>query len=58
MSEDISLVDCFLTPLLWRLPVLDISLPESADPIYDYADRMFAREGFEASLTDAEREMR
>jgi RNA polymerase-associated protein len=58
MSDEISLVDCYLAPLLWRLPKLGISLPEAADPICDYADRMFAREGFENSLSDAERELR
>lgn len=58
MSDEISLVDCYLAPLLWRLPSLDISLPESADPIMDYADRLFAREGFDISLSEAERELR
>lgn len=58
MSDEISLVDCYIAPLLWRLPAIGISLPESGDAIYDYADRMFAREGFENSITDAEREMR
>lgn len=58
MSEEISLVDCYLAPLLWRLSSLEISLPESADPLLDYAERMFAREGFDTSLTEAERELR
>jgi RNA polymerase-associated protein len=58
MSDEISLVDCYLLPLLWRLPELGISLPEAADPICDYADRLFAREGFQASLSEAERELR
>lgn len=58
MSDEISLVDCYLTPLLWRLPSIGIDLPEAADAICDYADRMFAREGFQSSISDAEREMR
>ena len=58
MNDEISLVDCYITPLLWRLPSLDMSLPSSADPVMDYADRMFDREGFQKSLTDAERELR
>ena len=58
MSDEISLTDCYLTPLLWRLPSLGISLPAAADPLYDYADKMFQREGFKNSLTDSEREMR
>lgn len=58
MNDEISLVDCYITPLLWRLPSIGIDLPEAADAICDYADRMFAREGFQVSISDAEREMR
>ena len=58
MSDDYSLVDCYLAPLLWRLPYYRISLPRQAKPLLQYADRLFEREAFEASLSDAEREMR
>lgn len=58
MSDEISLLDCYLAPLLWRLPSIGISLPESADPLYDYADKMFAREGFQVGLSETERELR
>lgn len=58
MSDEISLVDCYLAPLLWRLPDLEITLPEYADAIYEYADRLFAREEFQKSLTDIEKELR
>lgn len=58
MNDEISLVDCYITPLLWRLPSIGIDLPEAGDAICDYADRMFAREGFQSSISDAEREMR
>ncbi len=58
MSDDFSLVDCSLTPLLWRLPELGIELPRQAQPLLDYADRMFNRESFQSSLTELEREMR
>ncbi len=57
-SEEFSLLDCCLAPLLWRLPTLDIELPSQADPILDYADRMFERSSFQASLTELERELR
>jgi RNA polymerase-associated protein len=57
MSDDYSLADCYLAPLLWRLPYYRISLPRQAKPLLQYAERLFEREAFEASLSDAEREM-
>ncbi len=58
MSEDYSLVDCCLGPILWRLPVLGIELPEKqCKPLLQYMERLFEREAFQASLSDAEREM-
>jgi RNA polymerase-associated protein len=58
MSDEFSLLDCYLAPLLWRLPSLEISLPESADVIYDYAERIFKIPAFQSSLTELERELR
>ncbi|MBE0509423.1 MAG: glutathione S-transferase N-terminal domain-containing protein [Chromatiales bacterium] len=58
LSDEFSLVDCALAPLLWRLPHYGISLPKQAAALLDYADRIFARESFRESLTEQEREMR
>ena len=58
MHDEISLVDCYILPLFWRLPSLDMDLPAAAEPLLDYADRMFDREGFQQSLTEAELELR
>jgi RNA polymerase-associated protein len=58
LSDEMSLVDCCLLPILWRLPVMGIELPRQAKPLLDYMDRQFAREAFQASLSPAEREMR
>jgi RNA polymerase-associated protein len=59
MSEEFSLVDCCIAPLLWRLPVMGIELPEAqCKPLIRYMKRLFERESFQASLSDAEREMR
>lgn len=59
MSEEFSLVDCYLAPLLWRLPVLGIELnPSSSKYLQLYMQRVFARGAFLASLTESEREMR
>lgn len=59
MSEEFSLVDCYLAPLLWRLPVLGIDLigPGSKE-LKVYMNRVFERDSFLASLTETEREMR
>lgn len=58
MSDEFTLVDCALLPLLWRLPSLDIILPAQAKAILDYAEKMFERESFQTSLSVDEREMR
>ena len=59
MNEEFGLSDCYLGPLLWRLPVLGINLdPRTAKEINAYMTRIFERESFKASLTEAEREMR
>ncbi|MEJ5863110.1 glutathione S-transferase N-terminal domain-containing protein [Pseudomonas farsensis] len=58
MSDEQSLVDCCLLPILWRLPVMGIELPRQAKPLLDYMERQFAREPFQASLSAVEREMR
>lgn len=59
MSEEFSLVDCYLSPLLWRLPVLGVELSGAgAKDLQIYMQRVFERDAFLASLTEAEREMR
>ncbi len=58
MSNEYSLMDCYISPLLWRLPTLGIELPKQAKPLLNYADRLFNREAFQSSLTKIEREMR
>ena len=57
LSDDFTLVDCCLAPILWRLPYLAIDLPRSAKAIQQYADRVFKRESFQVSLSEAEREL-
>lgn len=55
LSEEFSLVDCAIAPMLWRLKSLDIVLPVEAKTITEYGKRLFGREAFQVSLTDAER---
>jgi RNA polymerase-associated protein len=58
MSDDFTLVDCAIAPLLWRLPALGVDLPPQASPLEEYAQRLFERESFQRSLTEPEQEMR
>ncbi|MEM7281060.1 MAG: glutathione S-transferase N-terminal domain-containing protein [Pseudomonadota bacterium] len=59
LSDEFSLVDCTIAPILWRLPHFGIELPEKeAAPILKFAETVFARRSFQASLTELEQEMR
>ncbi len=57
LSDEFSLVDATIAPVLWRLKHYNIELPAQAKAVREYAERMFARESFKASLTEAEKEM-
>jgi RNA polymerase-associated protein len=56
LSEEFSLLDCSIVPLLWHLPKLGIDLPPQSKPIQDYAFRIFERPSFKVSLTLGEPE--
>lgn len=59
MGDEFTLVDCFIAPVLWRLPTWGISFsPAETRAINKYADRIFARDSFQASLTESEQELR
>ena len=59
MNDELTLVDCCVLPILWRLKMLDINLRDkSARPLRSYMQRMFERPAFRRSLTEAELEMR
>lgn len=59
LGEEFTLVDCCLAPVLWRLPVWGITLPQADMKVLDkYAERVFERDSFQASLTELEQEMR
>jgi RNA polymerase-associated protein len=57
MSEEFSLMDCAVAPILWRLSKYKIELPASTKPLKDYCNRIFQMDSFRASLSDAEREL-
>jgi stringent starvation protein A len=59
LSEDFSLIDCCLAPLMWRLPAMGIELTgRGAKEVESYMKLLFERDSFQASLTDVERELR
>ena len=57
LSDELSLVDCTLGPLMWRLPVYGIKLGKPGNAIEAYAQRLFNLRSFKASLTGAERDL-
>ena len=57
MSEEFSLIDCAIAPLLWRLPSIGIDVSTHNDVINNYAQRIFKRAAFKRSLSEAEKEM-
>jgi len=60
MSEDFSLVDCVIAPILWRLPLIGIELQKDTKtkPIYEYMQRVFTKPCFIDSLSELERDIR
>lgn len=59
LSEEFTIVDCCIAPILWRLPALGIELDaKQAKPISKYMERIFSRDGFKASLSDLEEDIR
>jgi RNA polymerase-associated protein len=58
LSDEFSMVDATIAPILWRLPRYEIDLPTQAQPILKYASTIFSRPAFRHSLSESEREMR
>lgn len=58
LSDEFSLLDCALAPLLWRLPQLGIEVPAKSKGLLTYMQRLFKRDAFQTSLSDAERQLR
>lgn len=59
MGDEFTLVDCCIAPVLWRLPAWGITLsPAEMKVLNKYAERVFRLDAFQASLTEAEQELR
>lgn len=57
LSDEFSLVDCSIAPILWRLQSYGIEIPAHAQSIRSYMNDVFARRSFQESLTELEQEM-
>lgn len=55
LNTEMSLADCAMVPIIWRLPALGIKLPKEARAIEDYGHRFFHGAGFMRSMTEEER---
>ena len=58
LSDEFSLVDATIAPVLWRLAHYEIELPVQAQPRLKYAGLVFSRPAFRDSLSELEQEMR
>ena len=58
LNTEMSLADCAVAPIVWRLPALEIELPKEAKVIEDYGQRIFRNPAFARSLTPEERLLR
>ena len=58
LSDEFSLVDATIAPVLWRLPAWEIDLPAPAQVITRYMNLIFSRPAFRQSLSRLEQEMR
>ncbi len=56
MSDEFSLLECSMAPILWRLPQYGIEIPPQAKAVKDYAERLFDRPSFRESLSEIEQE--
>ena len=59
LNTEMSLADCAIAPIIWRLDSLGIPLPkDGGKAIEDYGNRIFRNPGFIRSLTEEEKKLR
>ena len=58
LSDNFSIIDCSMAPILWRLPEYEIELPKTTKPLLKYAERLFARQSFLENLSEQEEEIK
>lgn len=58
LNPEMSLADCAIAPIIWRLESLGVALPKDGKAIEDYGNRFFRHPAFVRSLTDQEKKLR
>ncbi|MGO4703384.1 glutathione S-transferase N-terminal domain-containing protein [Dyella sp. 2RAB6] len=58
LNPEMSLADCLVATVVWRLPWLGVELGREGKPILDYGERLFHSPGFARSMTPEEKAMR
>jgi len=60
MSDEFTLVDCYMSDILYRLPYLGVTVPntKSFSTLKKYQEKLFSRASFDLSLTDSERDLK
>jgi RNA polymerase-associated protein len=58
LNPEMSLADCLVAPVVWRLPSLGVELGREGKPIMDYGERLFHSQGYARSLTPEEKALR
>ncbi len=59
LHDELTLIDCALVPLLWRLSAYEIKLvPRQTPNLHRYMERMFRMDAFQRSLAAPERLLR
>ncbi len=58
LSDNFTIVDCVIAPILCRLDLFGIELSGNQKSIYSYMERVFSRVAFKESMTEDEEEMR
>ncbi len=58
LNTEMSLADCAMAPIIWRLEALGVPLPRDGKVIEEYGNRIFRNPGFVRSLTEKEKTLR
>jgi len=58
LNPEMSLADCLVAPIVWRLSSLGVELGREGKPILDYGERLFHSQGYVRSLTPEEKALR
>ena len=58
LSDEFSLVDCTIAPILWRMSIYGIDLGSECEAIEKYMGEVFSRPSCQESLSELEQEMR